>query len=99
MYECGARFSKKYKNKIRLKKKFDKKLQKIRGICHNRQLAIFHHTICLIAPEIMSRPDINSKLNPITKFTSSKGSIDFKDIKSFPFDVCTCTDTCQHTGH
>ena len=39
------------------------------------QLAIFHHTICLIVPEIISRPDINSNLN----FCSSR-SIELKYI-------------------
>ena len=73
------------------KKYFDIRKTKNIGICHDRYLAIFHHTICLIALEIMSRSDINSKLNPLTKFTSSKGSIDFKDIQSFPFDVRSST--------
>ena len=50
------------------------------GICHDRHLAIFHHTFCLRVLEIIARPDINSKLKPLTKFTSSSKTIEVKDI-------------------
>ena len=62
------------------KKSFD--IRKITNtvISHDRLLAIFHHTFYLIVLEIIPRPDIDSKLKPLTKLTSSSRSIEFKDI-------------------
>ena len=62
------------------KKSFD--IRKITNtvISHDRLLAIFHHTFYLIVLEIIPRPDIDSKLKPLTKLTSSGRSIEFKDI-------------------